>query len=445
MGISVTFLPILLKALQLVLALSVIVIIHELGHFSMARLFKVRVEKFYLFFDLKGKALFRYKSKRSGTEFGIGWFPMGGYCKIMGMVDEHYLATGKRSVPKPYEMRAKPAWQRFLIMIAGILFNLVSAVILYAGLVFYQGRYELKSADISSGMMFSPVAQEVGFHDNDIILTVDGEELDFLSDDFMKRLIESHNVVVQRADRKVVISMPSDMMQRLLATNEGMLSVQTPFVADTVFEGTPAATTGLQKGDRLLAIDTVKIYDISEAQRLFALAPGQPLPLCIARGNDTLRLSVTPDAQGRIGVGLASFAQVYPLKHYRYSFWESIPAGIQKAWHTLIGYADNMKYIFTREGANSMGGFISMGKLFSSTFSGVAFWSVVALLSVIFAFMNFLPVPMLDGAEILFLLVELVTRKKINDKLLMKTKMVGFIFLMFLLVWANLNDVIRLF
>lgn len=445
MGTLATILAPLLQILQLLLALTILVFVHELGHFLAARLFKVRVEKFFLFFDTGGKALFRYKSKKTGTEFGIGWLPLGGYCKIAGMVDEQYLETGERSVPQPYEMRSKPAWQRIIIMVGGILFNLIFAMLIYAGLAFHEGRYELLTKEISAGMMFSPTAQEVGFQDNDIILTVDGEELNALSDDFMKRLIQADEVVVLREGKEVAIAIPRDMMQRLLATNEGMLGFQTPFVVDSVFTRTPAAKIGLRKGDCLLAIDTVAIHDYSEAQRLFSLAPDTPTPIQVARGNDTLSLTITPDADGRIGVGLASFSSVYPLQHHRYSFWESIPAGIRKAWRTLTGYADSMKYIFTREGANSVGGFITMGKLFSGSFSGVAFWSVVALLSVIFAFMNFLPIPLLDGAEILFLLVELISRKKIDEKIIMKTKMVGLVLLLLLLVWANLNDVIRLF
>lgn len=435
----------LIQIFQLLLALSVLVFVHEMGHFLMARLFKVRVDKFYLFFDWRGKALFRYKSKKSGTEFGIGWIPLGGYCKISGMMDERYLETGIRTEAQPYEMRSKSAWQRVLIMIGGILFNLIFAILIYAGLTFSQGSFELKSKEVTSGMMFSPVAQEVGFRDNDIIQKVDGKELNVLSEDFIKEVIQSKEVVVKRDGKELVLPIPKNMMQRVLASKEGMLGFQTPFVIDTIFQNSPGAIVDLRQGDRLLSIDTLSIMDYSEAQRFFALSAGKSCQIRILRGIDTLSLSITPDQEGHIGVGLAPFTKVYPVAHHQYGFFESIPLGIQRAWHTLAGYADNMKYVFTPEGANSVGGFISMGKLFSSSFSWEAFWMVVALLSIVFAFMNFLPIPLLDGAEILFLLIELVIRRKINERVIVKTKMVGLTLLLLIFLWANLNDVIGLF
>lgn len=434
-----------MQLLQLLLALSLLVFVHEAGHFLFARLFGVHVEKFYLFFDTGGKALFRYRSKRSGTEYGIGWLPLGGYCKIKGMVDEGYLENGVRTSPKEDEMRGKLAWQRLFIMLGGILFNLLFAMLIYAGIAYHQGSYSLASSDIRAGMMFSSLGHEIGFQDNDVILTIDGESADVLDSDFIKHFIEAEEVVVQREGKRETIAIPHDMMRRVLASGEGLLGIQIPFVVDSVFDDTPAKIAGLQKGDELLAIDGVDVSDFSEAQRIFSYSQGEELQLRVVRNRlDTLQLRVTPDGEGHIGVALAGLSKVYPVEHRAYSMLEAIPAGVMQAKETLFGYADNMKYVFTREGANSLGGFISMGRLFESGFDWVAFWSRVALLSVIFAFMNFLPIPMLDGAEILFLIIELVSRRKIDEKIIMRTKMVGLVLLIALMIWANFNDVLRL-
>ncbi len=435
----------LIQIIQLLLSLSILVLVHESGHYLAARLFKVKVEKFYLFYDVSGKALLRYRNKRNGTEYGIGWLPLGGYCKIKGMYDEQYLNTGVRQPAQIDEMRAKPAWQRIIIMIAGIVFNLIFAMMIYIGLTYQAGEYSLPSKEVTAGMMFSEVAHNIGFKDNDIILTVDGKELDVLNEDFIKQVIEADNVVVLRNNEKVNIAIPNDMMRRVIASKEGLMGIQTPFIADSVFPNTPASVAGLCKGDKLIAIDTISIADISEAQHVFSYSKGKPTQLTILRGDDSIRTMVTPDSSGRIGVGLAGLASVYPIKHTNYNFFEAIPLGIKRAYKTLFGYADNMKYVFTKEGANSMGGFISMGRLFSGGFSWQTFWTITALLSVIFAFMNFLPIPMLDGAEILFLLIELVSRRKIDEKVIVKTKFVGLVLLLILFVWANLNDVFSLF
>lgn len=435
----------LIQILQLFLALTLLVFVHELGHFLAARAFGVHVEKFYLFFDTGGKALFRYRSKRTSTEFGIGWLPLGGYCKIKGMVDEEYLESGNRTEPALNEMRSKPAWQRLIIMIAGIVMNLLLAICIYTGISYHNGKYSLPSSAVSAGMSFSSVAREVGFEDNDVILTVDGEERDVLENGFIQDLIEADEVEVLRNGEKIRIPLPKNLMRRVIAAEEGFLGIQMPFVVDTVFADTPAAFAGLKRGDRLLAIDTVVIDDLTEAQRIFSHSPETLCKLSLLRGTDTVSVALTPDASGHIGVGLAGLQSVYPLEHTRFGFWQSIPEGMRYAKETLWGYADNMKYVFTPEGANSMGGFISMGKLFSGTFDWGIFWSTVALLSIIFAFMNFLPIPMLDGAEILFLLIEMVTRRKIDEKVILRTKMAGLVLLIFLFVWANLNDVIRLF
>lgn len=440
------FLYVMVQLLQLILALGVLVFVHELGHFTFARLFGVRVEKFFLFFDTKGVALWRCKSKKSGTEFGIGWLPLGGYCKIAGMVDEHYLQTGERTAPKSDEMRAKPAWQRILIMLGGILFNLLFAIIIYAGITYSRGEYLLPSDHLSSGMMFSKEAHSVGFEDGDIILSVDGvHSPNIFESNFMQSVVEAEQVSVQRLGQTVTLHMPSGLLQKVIASKEPFMSVIVPFVVDSLLPGGVAEKASLRKGDQLLRLDTLEIADIADAQYYFALHPNATIAATLLRGSDTLHLPLRPDASGKIGVVLRTLDKLYPPRHIRYTFWESLPRGAQLAFSTLKGYASSMRLVFSREGASQVGGFITMGKLFSGLFDWIAFWNIVALLSIVFAFMNFLPIPMLDGAEILFLLVELISRRKIDEKVIMKTKMVGLVLLLLLFVWANMNDIFRLF
>lgn len=436
----------LIQVIQLLLALSVLVFVHELGHYLAARLFKVKVSKFFLFFDTGGRALWRYKSKRLGTEFGIGWLPLGGYCKIDGMVDEQYLETGVRSAPKPTDMRAKPAWQRLIIMIGGILFNLIFAILIYIGLSFAQGKYSLQSADVSQGMVFSKVGHQAGFHDNDVIVSVDGNKnLNVLDPNYIKDILQAKEVTVQRNGKDEVIALPNNLMQEVIGSGEGFLGLQVPFIADSILPNSPAAKAGMMANDKLLAVDTTAISDVSDAKLFLALNKEHAVPITVLRGQDTLSLEVTPNAEGTIGVMLKPIGNCYPLHHQKYSFMESVPIGTKRAFSTLFGYVGDMKYVFTKEGAKQMGGFISMGKMYNASFDWGAFWETTALLSLIFAFMNFLPIPMLDGAEILFLLVEVVSRRKIDEKIMIRFKYVGLLLLLFLFIWANVNDLLRIF
>lgn len=438
------FLIVLSKLLQLMVALSLIVFLHELGHYLAARIFGVRVERFFLFFDWGNKFLFRIKSKKTGTVYGMGWLPLGGYCKMSGQIDEQLTETGKPSTPHSFELRAKPAWQRIIVMIAGILFNMLSAYIIYTAISLHWGDSLLYSSDVTEGMFFSEAAQGAGFRDNDIILTVDGRKCNVYADGFIRDVIEAEEVVVLREGRQEVINMPEDMMRRVIAGKEGFLGIQVPFVADSVPSGSAAAVAGMRSGDRLIAIDTMAIHDISDARLYFKESHDHLVPITLLRGADTLRLAITPDSLGRVGVYLKPMNEVYAVTQIKYGLGEAIQRGVQRAHSMLSGYAGDMKYIFTKEGAGEMGGFISMGKLFNGVFDAYSFWNIVAFLSLVFAFMNFLPIPMLDGAEILFTLWEIITRRKVDDRIVLKTKTIGLIFLIALFIFANLNDIFRL-
>lgn len=430
---------------QLLLALSLLVFIHELGHFLFARLFGVRVDKFYLFFDVKGKALWRYRPKGSDTEYGIGWLPLGGYCKIHGMIDESLDTEQVKEPMRGDEFRSKPAWQRFFILIGGVLFNFVLALLIYAGISYHWGDVEMSSRSVIAGMVFSPVAQEVGFHDGDIIWSIDGKEQDILRPDFMRGVIEAKVVTVQRDGELIDIAIPDDMMQRILRGNEGLMTMQVPFIADSVVAGSAAAEAGVLRGDKLLALDSIPMPHLASGRRYFYTHAGEWISSEWLRGEDTVQLAIRPDTTGLVGVMLRPLQSIYEVQQVRYSLPQSFVVGWHKGIGTLSGYAQDMKYVFTPEGASSLGGLVSMGKLFPAQWDWFTFWQICALLSIIFAFMNIIPIPGLDGGHLLFVLWEMITGRKVKDEVLIRAQMVGMLILIALVIYANANDLFKLF
>lgn len=430
---------------QLLLALSLLVFIHELGHFLFARLFGVRVDKFYLFFDVKGKALWRYRPKGSDTEYGIGWLPLGGYCKIHGMIDESLDTEQVKEPMRGDEFRSKPAWQRFFILIGGVLFNFVLALLIYAGISYHWGDVEMSSRSVIAGMVFSPVAQEVGFHDGDIIWSIDGKEQDILRPDFMRGVIEAKVVTVQRDGELIDIAIPDDMMQRILRGNEGLMTMQVPFIADSVVAGSAAAEAGVLRGDKLLALDSIPMPHLASGRRYFYTHAGEWISSEWLRGEDTVQLAIRPDTTGLVGVMLRPLQSIYEVQQVRYSLPQSFVVGWHKGIGTLSGYAQDMKYVFTPEGASSLGGLVSMGKLFPAQWDWFTFWQICALLSIIFAFMNIIPIPGLDGGHLLFVLWEIITGRKVKDEVLIRAQMVGMLILIALVIYANANDLFKLF
>ncbi len=433
---------ILSKTLQLLIALSLLVFVHELGHFFFARLFKVRVERFFLFFDM-GRPLLQYKSKRSGTIYGLGWLPLGGYCSLAGMLDERSLLGKDPSPVKQDEFRAKSAWQRLLIMFGGILFNLIFAIIIYTGITYTWGEKSLWSDQISSGMSFSPLAHSIGLKDNDIILRVDGQRKNALSPAFFRSILEAKEITIDRKGEKRQITIPPDLTQQMIKDNVGFMGIQIPFVVKSVTENTAAAQAQLLKGDQIIQIDSVPIVDVIDAILYLKSEPKSSHIFQIKRNNQIISKNIRTDSIGRIGVVLEPMDQIYPIDHISYSLIQSIPKGLANAYQTLANYVGDMKYVFTKEGASQMGGFISIGKIFPSLFDPYTFWSLTALLSLILAFMNFLPIPMLDGGYILFTIWEIISGKKISDKALLKANKWGFFLLLALLIYANGNDLLK--
>ena len=446
MGIdTVALMSTLMRIGQLLLALSLLVFIHELGHFLFARLFGVRVDKFYLFFDVKGKALWRYRPKGSETEYGIGWLPLGGYCKIHGMIDESLDTKQIKEPMRGNEFRSKPAWQRFFILIGGVLFNFVLALLIYAGISYHWGDVEMSSRSVTAGMVFSPAAQEVGFHDGDIIWSIDGKERDVLHADFMRAVIEAKVVTVQRDGQLIDITIPDDMMQRILRGNEGLMTMQVPFIADSIVPGSAAAMAGVLRGDKLLALDSIPMPHLASGRRYFYTHAGEWISSEWLRGSDTVQLAIRPDTTGVIGVMLRPLQSIYEVQQVHYSLPQSFVVGWHKGIGTLSGYAQDMKYVFTPEGASSLGGLVSMGKLFPAQWDWFTFWQICALLSIIFAFMNIIPIPGLDGGHLLFVLWEMITGRKVKDEVLIRAQMVGMLLLIALVIYANGNDLFKLF
>ena len=446
MGIdTVALMSTLMRIGQLLLALSLLVFIHELGHFLFARLFGVRVDKFYLFFDVKGKALWRYRPKGGDTEYGIGWLPLGGYCKIHGMIDESLDTEQVKEPMRGDEFRSKPAWQRFFILIGGVLFNFVLALLIYAGISYHWGDVEMSSRSVTAGMVFSPAAQEVGFHDGDIIWSIDGKERDILRPDFMRGVIEAKVVTVQRDGQLIDIAIPDDMMQRILRGNEGLMTMQVPFIADSVVAGSAAAEAGVLRGDKLLALDSIPMPHLASGRRYFYTHAGEWISSEWLRGTNTVQLAIRPDTTGVIGVMLRPLQGIYEVQQVRYSLPQSFVVGWHKGIGTLSGYAQDMKYVFTPEGASSLGGLVSMGKLFPAHWDWFTFWQICALLSIIFAFMNIIPIPGLDGGHLLFVLWEMITGRKVKDEVLIRAQMVGMLILIALVIYANANDLFKLF
>lgn len=435
----------LIKALQLMLSLSILVLVHEFGHFIFARLFKVRVEKFYLFFD-PWFALFRYKPKHSETEYGIGWLPLGGYCKISGMIDESMDKEAMAQPPKPYEFRSKPAGQRLLIMIGGVLFNFLLALFIYSMILFHWGDTYLPLKNMKMGMDYSETFHNIGFQDGDILLKADAVPLERFGEDCLRSVIEAKTVTVLRDGKETVIPIPDDLMQRLLRDKKGFASLRFPMIVRSLPDSTAAAArAGLQPGDSILSVNNEATPTFTDAVIAFNKLRNQEIRLGISRAGvrDTLTMQV--DSLGKIGVVVVPPAEIYEMVTLKYNFFQSFPAGVEKGVNTLTGYMNDMKYVFTKEGASNLGGFGAIGSLFPATWDWELFWERTAWLSVILAFMNIIPIPALDGGHVMFLLYEVIARRKPSDKFLEYAQMAGMAFLFALLLFANGNDLFRYF
>lgn len=438
----------LVKALQLILSLSILVLIHEFGHFIFARIFKVRVEKFYLFFD-PWFSIFKFKPKNSDTEYGIGWLPLGGYCKIAGMIDESMDKEAMAQPPKPYEFRSKPAGQRLMIMVAGVLFNFLLALFIYSMVLFTWGDTFLPLKNVKAGMDFSETFHHVGFRDGDILLRADDTELERFGEDCFRRVLNAQTVTVLRDGVETVIPIPEDMAQRVMRDKKGFASYRFPMVVrelGTTENGeSPAAAAGLQPGDSIVSINGIATPSFYEVGEMLAQNKDRDVSVGLYRAGALQTLTLHTDTAGKMGVYSVSPFEMYQTVTRKYGFFESFPAGVMLGVNTLKGYVSDMKYVFTKEGASSLGGFGTIGSLFPAEWNWEAFWMKTAFLSIILAFMNILPIPALDGGHVMFLLYEVIARRKPSDKFLEYAQITGMVLLFALLIYANGNDIFRFF
>lgn len=486
---------ILIKGLQLIIALGLLVILHEGGHFVAAKIFKVRVEKFYLFFDYKfslfstyanwwrkllGKAPVQKKEngeyEYEGTEYGVGWIPLGGYVKISGMVDEssfneddsqksfwkqlpdlmkNIIIRNEDVKGERWEFRTRPAWQRLIVMLGGIIMNFITAFIIYAMVLFTWGESFVKSEDMQYGMKFSEQAKADGFRDGDIIVKVDDEVVEAWNTGVLQDISNAKTVTVLRNGKEEVVTLPKEMS--LLDMIEGKrpyAAILAPMNIDSVLPDSPAEAAGIKKGDVITAFNGNAVTDYNDFKyELLCLQDkltdkadfGDSLKVrqisLVLNGRDTVQATLTPEFLLGIENKLPYEDKITTKE---YSFAESFPAGVKYGWGTLSSYVDQMKYVFTKKGARQVGGFISIGKIFPDVWNWQKFWLLTAFLSIALGFMNLLPIPALDGGHALFAFFEMITRKRLNDNFLLVVQYFGMYILIGIMVLAQANDILRL-
>lgn len=437
---------ILIKILQLLLSLSILVIIHEMGHFVMAKIFKTRVEKFYLFFD-PWFSLFKFK--KGETEYGIGWLPLGGYVKIAGMIDESMDKEQMKQPPQPWEFRSKQAWQRLLIMTGGVLFNFILALFIYVLVLYSWGETYLPTTNVKYGIITDSTGYSIGLRNGDKILSVDNQYIENFNAIMNDIILNNRKTIqVDRNGEKLDINLPKDYVPNLLK-GRGMIDLRTPYAPFIVLKcvsNTPADSAGVLTDDEVKGVDGLTFTYYDEFQKYITEHKGTRITLNILRKGQPLNLSMVPNGEGKVGIAPNKTLDMYfELKTIKYSFVESVPAGINKGFRKLSDYLKQFKLIFSRhtKGYESLGGFITIGSIFPAEWNWPGFWDITAFLSIILAVMNILPIPALDGGHVMFTLFEVITGRKPSDKFMEYAQIAGMIFLFALLLYANGNDIIR--
>jgi RIP metalloprotease RseP len=432
---------VIIKVVQLILSLSILVIVHEFGHFIFSKLFKVRVEKFYLFFN-PWFTVFKFRPKGSETEYGLGWLPLGGYVKISGMIDESMDREAMAQPPQPWEFRTKPAWQRLLIMIGGVLMNFILAFFIYAMMVLAWGEEYIPIKNMKMGLTYNGLTQNAGFRTGDIPLTADGVALDRLDGKTLMAIVDAKEVTVLRDGEIVSIQLPANF-NKVLFEEEDNFSTRYPFVIATVNNGTPAKKAGLEAGDSIVGINGVLGLAFNEVQEILAENKGKEITLNFFRSGREMNVALTPDESGKLGVARLLPSQIYETVRTQYNFFSAFPAGCRIGIKTIKTYLGQFKYIFTKEGAQSLGGFGTIASIFPEKWHWPSFWEMTAFLSIILGVMNLLPIPALDGGHVMFLLYEVISGRKPNEKFMEYAQIAGMIFLITLLIYANGNDIFR--
>ena len=435
---------ILIQVIQFILSLSLLIVLHEMGHMIPAKYFKTKVEKFYLFFDA-GFSLFKFK--KGETEYGMGWIPLGGYVKIAGMIDESMDKEQMKEAAKPWEFRSKPAWQRLIIMVGGVTVNLLLGYFIYIMILFVWGNDYLPNDSIKYGAQLSnPIFENYGFKNGDLITSVDGEKIVEFGDVGKQILIEGkRNLEINRNGKLIPITISDSIVSQILKLKvSGIFShPRYPNVIDTIIPGMPAEIAGLKKGDSIIAVNNENLISFDEFREKLSTLSNEEITISYYRNGFLKTSKVVVNQEHMIGYAPKNKIYFYDLKHKDYGFFEAIPAGIVTGTKTLGNYVKSLSLIFNKEGAKQIGGFGTIGKLFPTKWNWEIFWQMTALLSIILAFMNILPIPALDGGHVMFLVYEMVTGKPPSDKFLTSAQLVGMTLLFGLLIYANGMDIYR--
>jgi regulator of sigma E protease len=435
---------ILIQAAQLILSLSILVILHEGGHFLPAKLFKMRVEKFYLFFDPWFSLL---KVKKGDTEYGIGWVPLGGYVKISGMIDESMDKEQMKQPAEPWEFRSKPAWQRLIVMIGGVTVNVILGILIYAGMLFVWGEEYLPTKNAKYGIACDSLALQMGLKDGDKILSVDNVYVENFNKIPVEIILNSSKTVqVERNGEKLDIPVSEEIQSKLIKSKDSFISPRIPCIVDTVLPGQAALKAGLLSDDKFISINGEDATYFQDVVKLLQKNKTKQIDIIVDRKGDSISLKAEVSEAGKLGFGNIDAADVFEVSVQKFGLFESFPAGIRKGYETFQSYIKQMKILFTVKDAHeSIGSFISIGKAYGKTWDWQRFWGITAFLSIVLAIMNILPIPALDGGHVMFLLYEMITGKKPGDKFMEYAQIGGMVLLLSLMVFALGNDIFKLF
>lgn len=436
---------VLIQISQFLLSLSILVLLHEFGHFIFARIFKTRVEKFYIFFN---PWFSLFKRKIGETEYGIGWLPLGGYVKISGMIDESMDREQMKQPPQPWEFRSKPAWQRLLIMTGGVMVNFLLGLLIYASVLYVWGEQYLPTRNVKYGIMCDSLALSMGLKNGDKIVSLDHHEVERFNMVLHDLIVnKTQSIQVERDGQIIDIPVPEEIIGPLLKST-GFITTRIPFIVDDFTKDSNAPAAGIKKEDQIIGINDKEIMFFDEFKDELSKYKNSTVQIKVLRGNEKLSFPVKVNEMGLVGIyPVGDLSRFFELEKIQYSFFSAIPAGIKKGYSTMVSYLKQLKLLFRPKvkAYESLGGFIKIGSFFPEVWDWQSFWNLTALLSIILAIMNILPIPALDGGHVLFLLYEMVTGRKPGDKFLEYAQIAGMIFLLALLLYANGNDVVHLF
>lgn len=437
----------IIQASQFLLSLSLLIILHELGHFIPAKLFNTKVEKFYLFFDYKFSL---FKKKVGETVYGIGWIPLGGYVKIAGMIDESMDTDQMEQEPKPWEFRSKPAWQRLIIMIGGVSVNVILAIVIYSGMFMYYGETYIPIENIEHGLMVGDKGKSIGLQNGDLVIGVDDRKIERYSEINKELVLSEKHIYILRDGEELELAVKAEDKQALLEGDAPIVGLRYPFIIGAFSDTSVARDAGMKEMDSLVSLNGVAYQHYDQYLEEIPKLAGDSANFGVYRDNDYLEINMLVPEEGIVGIrpgGKRDILDFYDKEYEKYSFFEAIPAGWNKTTGVLKDYISQLKLIFTPEtGAyKKVGGFIAIGSQFPTTWDWEWFWGITAFLSIMLAFLNILPIPALDGGHVVFVLIEMITGRKPSDKVLEYAQMVGFFILLALIILANGNDVLNLF